>query len=154
MNNTAIAWFRNDLRLADNPALTMAAAHNRPIVPLFILEENVDDPWPIIGAARWRLHQSLAALAGDIAALGGRLILRRGRPAEILLALAAETGAQAVYWNRRYEPAAIARDAALKTALKAQGLSVETFNGALLFEPWEIKTGGGKTGGGGPYKVF
>lgn len=149
MNNAAIVWFRNDLRLADNPALTMAAAHNRPVIPLFILEEGVDDPWPIIGAARWRLHQSLAALAGDIAALGGRLILRRGRPAEILPALAAETGAHGVYWNRRYEPAAIARDAALKSALKAQGLSAETFNGALLFEPWEIKTGGGT-----PYKVF
>lgn len=149
MNSTAIVWFRSDLRLADNPALTAAAAQDRRVIPVYILEEGTGDPWPLGAAARWRLHQSLKTLAADIAALGGRLILRRGQPAEILPRLATEAGAAAVYWNRRYEPAAIARDRSLKTALKAGGLTVETFNGALLFEPWEIKTGAG-----GPYKVF
>lgn len=146
---SAIVWFRNDLRLADNPALRTAVATGQAVVPLYILEDNPADPWPLGGAARWRLRQSLSALSADIAALGGRLILRRGRPAEILPQLAAEVGATAVYWNRRYEPACIVHDRALKSDLKQIGLTVETFNGSLLYEPWEIVTRSG-----GPYKVF
>jgi deoxyribodipyrimidine photo-lyase len=160
MTDGAIVWFRNDLRLGDNPALQAAVTGGGPalqaavtggaVFPLFILEEEeAADFHPMGAAARWRLHQGLAALAADLAAKGSKLILRRGRPAKILPQLAAQTGAGAVYWNRRYEPSAITRDRGLKTALKESGLTVETFNGGLLFEPWEIVTRSA-----GPYRVF
>ena len=139
-----IVWFRQDLRLSDNPALRAAAAMNVPILPLFVLEEGGD--WAFVGASRWWLHHSLAALD---ASLQDHLVRRRGDPAKIIKALIRETGAQAVLWNRCYEPHAVARDKALKADLTEQGIAVESFNGALLHEPWELKTQGGK-----PFRVF
>lgn len=144
-----IVWFRQDLRLADNPALSAAAASGAPVIPVFIREEDPADPWPLGGASRWWLHGSLSALAADLAVAGSPLVLRRGPPAHVLRDLIAETGADTVLWNRRYEPAARARDEAIKAALKAGGLRVESVNGALLFEPWTVR---GKTGE--PYRVF
>ncbi|MFO1007863.1 MAG: deoxyribodipyrimidine photo-lyase [Planctomycetaceae bacterium] len=80
---------------------------------------------------------------------GSRLILRSGHALAVLRTLVNETGAQAVYWNRRYEPAITARDQVVKSELRNAGLTVESFNGSLLLEPWEVAT---KTGG--PYQVF
>lgn len=146
-----IVWFRRDLRVADNPALARAAAKG-PVVALFILDEDDGDgpsPRPPGSASRWWLHHSLTALAGDLAALGGRLILRRGPAARVLDAVISETGAQTVYWNRCYEPGAVARDAEIKSDLKSRGIEAESFNAALLFEPWEITTKAGSW-----FKVF
>ncbi|ASG20073.1 cryptochrome/photolyase family protein [Nitrospirillum viridazoti] len=144
-----IVWFRQDLRLADNPALGHAAQSGRPVVPVYILDDHTPGPWAPGGASRWWLHHSLAALSGALAGLGCPLILRRGRADVALRALVRETGAEAVVWNRCYEPHAIARDSTLKADLKAEGIAVDSFNAALLAEPWTVKTGTG-----GPYKVF
>jgi deoxyribodipyrimidine photo-lyase len=143
----AIVWFRQDLRLSDNPALAAAVASDRPILALYILDEAGD--WRLGGASRWWLHHSLTALAGSLAALGATLTLRRGPARDVLAELVAETGAGAVFWNRVYDPAGIARDTAIKTALESGGVAAASFNGGLLFEPWTVKTGAG-----GPYKVF
>ncbi len=145
----AIVWFRQDLRLSDNPALAAAIAAKVPIVPLYVLDDAAADTWKAGGASRWWLHKSLEALSRDLAKRGSRLILRRGRAEKILPALVAETGAKAVFWNRLYEPWATARDAKLKETLKARGVTVTSFNGSLLKEPWEVKTGGDT-----PFKVF
>jgi deoxyribodipyrimidine photo-lyase len=145
----AIVWFRQDLRLADNPALAAACQGGRPVVPLFILDEAGEGDWPLGGASRWWLHQSLAALAADLDACGAPLVLRRGPAQEVLSQVIEETGAGAVFWNRRYEPAAIARDAAIKSELQAQRIEARSFNAGLLFEPWTIRTGAGE-----PYRVF
>ena len=144
-----LVWLRQDLRLADNPALAAAVASGRPIVALHVLDETPGDPWPLGGASRWWLHQSLKALGADIAARGGRLVLRRGPAGKIVEDVVAETGAAEVFWNRCYEPAAIARDTALKAALAKRGVGVGSFNAGLLFEPWDIRTGAG-----GPFKVY
>ncbi|MGF1462421.1 MAG: cryptochrome/photolyase family protein [Maricaulaceae bacterium] len=144
-----ILWFRSDLRLADNPALCAALAQAAPLVALFILDDADRDDRRLGGAARWWLHQSLERLGDAIATRGGRLILRRGSARTIVPELAEQIGAEAVFWNRCYEPFAIDRDAAIKTALKQSGRRAESFNGALLFEPWDIKTNSG-----GPYRVF
>ena len=144
-----IVWFRRDLRLADNPALARAAATGRPVVPVFILDEDTPGLRPPGGASRWWLHHSLAALTNDLAALGSRLILRRGAAGAVLAALIAETGADGVLWNRCYDKGSTARDTEIKAALRARGIGAESFNGALLAEPWEITT---KAGGG--YKVY
>lgn len=141
-----ILWFRQDLRLADNPALTWAAERGK-VLPVYIHDTSA--PWAPGGAARWWLHHALADLQAALQRRGLNLLLRRGDPAQILPELAAQAQAEAVCWNRCYEPHAVARDTALKAALRQQGLTVTTHNSALLFEPWEIQS---KTGT--PYKVF
>ncbi len=138
-HDVSIVWFRLDLRLTDNPALT-AAVNRGAVVPVFIGAPEEERNWPPGAASRWWLHHSLKSLACDL----GGLILRRGPSLEALRLLVKETGATAVFWNRRYEPALMARDTKVKQALLAAGQHVESFNSALLFEPWELK----------PYKVF
>ncbi|AMY69273.1 cryptochrome/photolyase family protein [Frigidibacter mobilis] len=141
-----ILWIRRDLRLADHPALAEAAATGRPVIPVFVLDEVVEG----YGAApKWRLGEGLAAHARALEGIGSRLILRRGPALPVLRALVAETGAGAVWWQRLYDPAAQARDTAVKAALKAEGVEARSFAGALLFEPWEVETGQG-----GFYKVY
>ena len=142
-----LVWFRQDLRLADNPALRAAIDRGAAILPVFILDERGD--WAPGGASRWWLHHSLAALAAELRKAGAGLCLRRGKPEAILPTLVKETGAGAVYWNRCYEPLAVERDKKLKASLSDDDVTVKSFNGALLAEPWELKTGQGE-----PYKVF
>jgi deoxyribodipyrimidine photo-lyase len=139
----ALVWLRHDLRLADQPALTAALQRGGPVVPVFIWAPEEEGDWPPGGASGWWLHQSLKALDGDLRRLGSRLVLRRGESQAELLALAKATGADTVVWNRRYEPAIIARDARIKEQLRAAGLAAESFNGALLHEPWTVQNQSG-----------
>ncbi|MEM1267723.1 MAG: deoxyribodipyrimidine photo-lyase, partial [Pseudomonadota bacterium] len=144
MRALSVFWFRRDLRLADHPGLVAAA--EGPVVPVFILDPETE----ALGAAHlWRLGEGLAALAAALEAKGSRLILRRGPALETLRALVAETGAGAVHWSRLYDPAAIARDTAVKAGLKSDGLAVESHPGHVLFEPWTVATGQGQF-----YKVY
>lgn len=145
----AIVWLRQDLRLADNPALHAACASGRPLILLYVLDDETPGRWRLGGAPRWWLHRSLQALARDIAKLGGALVLRNGNATVELPRLVTETGAKAVYWNRCYEPFAIARDGKLKEQLSANGIEAHSFQGSLLHEPWSVNT---KTGA--PFKVF
>ncbi len=145
----ALVWFRLDLRLADNDALERALAAHLPVVPVFIWAPEEEAPWAPGGASRWWLHQSLRALDASLAARGSRLIVRRGPSGEALRKLAAETGAGAVYWNRRYEPVILARDRSLEGALGASDLVAESCPGNLLFEPWTIRNSEGE-----PFHVF
>jgi deoxyribodipyrimidine photo-lyase len=144
-----IVWFRQDLRLVDNPALAAAVQSGRAVLPLFILDETTPGMRPLGGAARWWLGRSLGALDSAIAKRGGRLVLRRGAAQSTLEAIIAETGADAVFWNRSYEPYVIARDKAIKATLAERDIEVESRNAALLAEPWTMRT---KTGQ--PYKLF
>ncbi|MEP4378828.1 MAG: deoxyribodipyrimidine photo-lyase [Alphaproteobacteria bacterium] len=144
-----IVWFRQDLRLADNPALAAAVATGRPIQPLFVLDEASADIRALGGASRWWLHHSLESLAGDLRGHGLQLVRRRGAALDVLKTLVEETGAERIFWNRCYEPGAIARDTAVKAMLKNAGVDAESFNGSLLIEPWKIETQQGE-----PYKVF
>ncbi|MBA4020134.1 MAG: deoxyribodipyrimidine photolyase [Pirellula sp.] len=146
---TTVVWLRLDLRLADNPALHLAAERGGPVVPLFIWSPEEEGVWQPGAATRWWLHHSLAELSERFAKLGSPLIIRRGAALEVLQSVVRATGADAVYWNRRYEPELIARDKLVKAALVADGLQVQSFNSALLREPWTIATKQGK-----PYQVF
>lgn len=147
MPNASLHWFRDDLRLADNPGLAAAAAHG-PLICLFILDESGQRRAPG-GASRWWLAQSLAALAKAIGAKGGELVLMRGDPATILPAVVAAADIELITWNRRYDAASIALDRQLKEQLGHDGRTVRNFNSHLLNEPWEVST---KTGE--PMKVF
>ena len=146
---TSLVWFRLDLRLADNPALQAAVNRGGAIVPVYIHAPEEEAPWAPGAASRWWLGQSLAALDERLRGAGSRLIISRGPSLQALRSLLKATGAGAVFWNRRYEPAVLARDAGIKDALSSEGAVVETFNSALLYEPWTIQNRTGK-----PFQVF
>lgn len=144
-----ILWFRQDLRLQDNAALHAALARGGPVIPVYILDEAGEGDWPAGGATKWWLHHSLVALETALRARGSRLILARGDSGEVLSELITTTGAGAVYWNRRYEPAIIARDKVIKADLVAARIEAKSFNSTLLFEPHTIANKQGK-----PFQVF
>ncbi|WP_421791651.1 cryptochrome/photolyase family protein [Hyphobacterium sp.] len=144
-----IVWFRQDLRLADNPALHAAVESGRPVLPVFILDAETPGDWKLGGAARWWLHHSLSALNTRLDQTGNHLVLRAGNSHNVLKELIKETGAAAVYWNRRYESSARQRDSDIKSHLKEQGLDVQSFNATLLVEPWTVKNKSGD-----PFRVF
>lgn len=141
-----ILWFRRDLRLGDQPMLAQALATGRPLVPVFILDPETE---AIGAAARWRLGLAVDAFAQALAAVGSRLILRRGPALAVLQQLVAETGAAGVLWTRAYDPVSKARDMVVKATLRAQGLQAESHAGFLLHEPWVAQTGQG-----GFYRVY
>jgi len=149
MSAPVLVWFRLDLRLTDNPALMAAAARSHRVLPVFIWAPEEEGDWPPGAATRWWLHQSLRSLDAGLRRLGIPLILRRGPSLDALRSLIRESGADAVFWNRRYEPALSKRDALVRQALLSEGLQVETFNSALLFEPTEVSNKSGK-----PFLVF
>jgi len=143
-----IVWLRDDLRIADNPALSAAVGRGGPVIVLYLLDESSPGVRPLGAASKWWLHHSLARLGEELSELGGALTLRRGEAAASIRALIDETGADAVHWNRRYG-AARETDAALKSSLTDDGIEARSFQASLLFEPWTITTGAG-----GPYGVF
>ncbi len=149
MANCTLVWFRNDLRMADNPALTHAARKNGTVLPVFIWAPEEESPWAPGAACRYWLHQSLELLSESLKKAGSPLIIRKGSSLGELKKIIQEWGADAVYWNRRYEPAIIERDRKIKEELQADGLVAQSFKANLLFEPQEIKNKQGQ-----PYKVF
>ena len=149
MNNTpALVWFRNDLRISDNPALLAAAKRGGPVIGLYVLDEG-GDRRPMGAASRWWLQRSLTALEQSLAALGSRLVVLRGDPETLLPAACAALRASAMLWNRRYGADERRLDGALKETLRGLGLEVESFNASLLREPWEVRSQAGT-----PMKVF
>ncbi len=153
MTRPTLLWLRLDLRLEDHPALQAALARGQPVIPVFIWAPHEEAPWEPGAASRWWLHQSLAALQAALVRCGSQLILRTlapgGSSLEALRSLIRETGATAVHWSRRYEPAVIARDRTIKDTLRGEGVEVRSFNAALLTEPWDVQNLSGK-----PFQVF
>ena len=147
MNDTPLLlWFRRDLRLSDHPMLMAAVATGRPLIPVFILDPETEAQG---AAAKWRLELSVDHFAGRLAGLGSRMVFRRGPALAVLQAILQETGAGGVMWSRLYDPAAKARDAEVKAALRARGTEATSFAGHLLHEPWTVETGQG-----GFYRVY
>ncbi|MEX0370320.1 MAG: deoxyribodipyrimidine photo-lyase [Tateyamaria sp.] len=141
-----IMWFRRDLRLSDHPALKAACDSGRPVIPVVIRDQSVED----LGAApKWRWGLGVEHLANALSEKGSALILRSGEALNVLQKLIEETGAGAVYWTRLYDPQAVARDTKIKATLKDQGVDARSYGGHLMFEPWTAET---KTGG--YYKVY
>jgi deoxyribodipyrimidine photo-lyase len=147
MTPPALFWFRQDLRLADNPAL--AAVADRPVLPVYVLDDDAAGSWAPGGAARWWLHHSLAALAAGLAARGAPLLLLRGDARAIIPELAARIGAAEVHAGRMAEPWARRRDAETHAALQDSGGRLVLHRTALLHEPHQLRTGTGK-----PYSVY
>ncbi|MET0590896.1 MAG: deoxyribodipyrimidine photo-lyase [Naasia sp.] len=138
MSGHSLVWFRNDLRIDDNPALRAAVDRGQPLVAVYVLDEDPAVARPHGGASRWWLHHSLTALDERLRSIGGRLILRSGSAPDVLAELIRESDIEAVFWNRRYGKGERDQDAALKKAWREQGLDVTSFAGSLLYEPWNV----------------
>ena len=143
-----IVWFRNDLRLSDQPALLAAIESGHPVLCIYIRETN-ETLRPLGGAAKCWLHDSLASLRSDLQKIGGDLFFFEGDAREIIVGISDQMDIAEVHWCRRYVQAERDIDAALKTALKEKSISAHSHNGHLLFEPWQVYT---KTNE--PFKVF
>ena len=148
MPDPAILWFRQDLRLADNPALVAAMAAG-PVLPVFILDDAAAGAWAPGGAGRWWLHHSLAALAADLKARGASLTLLSGRAETLIPALAQSGRAKQVHAGRMVEPFARERDRRIAEALEGVGAVLSLHTSALLAEPHRIRSGSGS-----PYAVY
>jgi deoxyribodipyrimidine photo-lyase len=146
---SALVWLRDDLRLADNPALRAGMEHGGDLTVVYVLDDESAGIRPLGAAARWWLHHSLASLDADLRQHGSRLVLRRGPAADVIDQLVAHTGADGVFWNRRYGPVEREIDAGIKASLTDRGIDAHSFAAALLWEPWTVRTGQGE-----PYKVF
>ncbi len=144
-----VMWFRQDLRLHDNPALQDACSHGS-VLPLYILDDDNVGDWPMGAASRWWLHHSLTALDAD---LDNKLRVMHGDPLqllpELLQSLQQEHTQLRITWNRCYEPWRVKRDKALKKQLGEMGIEVSSHNGSLLWEPWSNLKSDDT-----PYKVF
>ena len=146
---TVIHWFRRDLRVSDNTALSEAAKRAEQVVPVFIFEDAFRTG-PDVGAARLAfLLQSVESLRKNLAELGHGLVIRCGKSEEILPQLCKELGAQAVLANKRYEPYTQRRDERITAALLKIGVGFELFKDSVVWEETEILTQAGK-----PYTVF
>ncbi|MBB4608541.1 cryptochrome/photolyase family protein [Sphingomonas yabuuchiae] len=136
-----ILWFRQDLRLHDQPAL-LAAAEAGPVIPVYILDDETPGDWRMGAAQRWWLHHSLTSLAKDLKELDSRLILRRGKAVETLRALMEETGATEIHAIRHYEPWWRKAEEALDDCLRIH-------DGNHLARPELVTTGSGK-----PFRIY
>ncbi len=152
MPKTSIVLLRNDLRLDDNPALQAAAETGQPVQCVYLYENGLEGIREPGAASKWWLDKSLRKLDDALSDRGGRLFLKKCdgvRPAELVRELVDTFDADSVFWNRRYGPRQRELDQELKTALKDDDITAESFNGALLCEPWDVKTTSD-----GYYKVF
>lgn len=147
VSSPVIIWFRRDLRLADNAALTAAVETGAQLIAVFIREPEPEVALPQGAAQAWWLHHSLKALRQDLRQRGAELVLASGQASAVLGHLARQTGAKTVFVNRCYERDRWDRDVA--RALKDVGVSVQAFHGQLLHDPTRIRTGAGQ-----PFRVF
>lgn len=153
-NGKTLVWFRQDLRLADNPALH-AAAQRGAVIPVYIWAPAEEGAWRPGGATKWWLHHSLESLDTELEKLDSHLVVRtlpapsKERTSDLLATLVRETGADAVYFNRRYEESARKQEEEVVAALEKLGTTVRSFNGSLIHEPYEILNNSGE-----PYKVY
>lgn len=148
MNNPLVYWLRKDLRVSDNPTLTAAVKTGKPILAVYVLDQNPDDKWAMGAASRWWLHHSLTSLQRSLSKLRIQLVLRKGPVIIEIDSVLCETKADALYFSRMYEP----YEASVEQQIfeqYSQHIEVKRFRGYLLHEPETIRTGNGS-----PYKVF
>lgn len=148
-NSPVVIWFRDDLRLSDHPALLAAVETGQPVIPIYIFDEQSPAIRKLGGASRWWLHYSLARLDQALRAKGTPLRILRGPALEIIQRVVSDWHVDKLFWSRRYGAAEIAVDSAIKTWCKNHSIVCESYNSALLVEPWTVTTQAGQ-----PMKVF
>jgi deoxyribodipyrimidine photo-lyase len=145
----SLVWFRNDLRLRDQPALHAAVSSGHRLICLYIEDASAYGDWKPGAASRFWLAHALKVFGEALADVGGRLVVRTGASSKVLAEIVAETGATDVYWNEAYEPSLRLRDQKVQASLEKSGVSVHSFHGRLLYAPEAIRDLKGK-----PYQVY
>ena len=139
-----IHWFRNDLRIEDNTALSAACRQASALAPVFILDDALitqhHDSHPRLRF----LYACLDDLAAAFKVAGSRLVVVRGAPQRSLPDLARACKASLVTWNRDYGPYAKHRDRAVRDALERDGIEVRTYKDRVVFENGDLRTVDGK----------
>jgi deoxyribodipyrimidine photo-lyase len=148
-SHVTLIWFRDDLRIADNPALHDAVSRGASVLCLYVFDEETPGLRPLGGAARWWLAGSLRALRDSLRDKGADLVLLRGDARALVPRVARKAGASHVVWSRRYGAAEQAVDTAIKAELRAGGVDASSVNSHLLNEPWTVSSKAGE-----PLKVF
>lgn len=146
MPSPVICWFRQDLRLSDNPAWSAACKTGAQVLPVYILDDTNSKDWKMGGASRAWLYHALVQLNKS---LGGNLLVLKGDAQKLIPQLATTIQSDKIFWNRCYEPWRIHRDIHIKEDCENKNITCISSNGSLLWEPWEIKKQDGT-----PYKVF
>ena len=150
LQRSTLVWFRRDLRVTDHAALAAALADSEAVWCVFVFDREILDALADPADRRVEfIHDSVVALDASLRALGGGLIVLHDRARDAIPRLAAELGVDAVYANRDYEPAAVARDDAVSAALQTRGCVWRSFKDQVVFEQSEVLTGAGK-----PFSVF
>ncbi|MGV7209502.1 cryptochrome/photolyase family protein [Oxalobacteraceae bacterium A2-2] len=147
--NSSLVWFRRDLRAFDHAALYHALQAGGAVYCVFIYDSTILEPLPKRDRRVDFIHASVAELAQELEQLGGHLIVRHGDPLQLIPALAAELGVDAVYCNHDYEPLAIARDAAVAKALGELKAPFHSYKDQVIFEKSEVLSQSG-----GVFSVF
>ncbi|KAL5705239.1 Cryptochrome-1 [Ranunculus cassubicifolius] len=144
-----IVWFRRDLRIEDNPALT-AAVRAGCVIPVYIWAPEEEGHFYPGRVSRWWLKQSLSHLDFYLKSVGSCLITKRSTDTiSALIHLVKSTGANQLFFNHLYDPLSIVRDQRAKELLTDQGILVRSFNADLLYEPWEVNDDQGR-----PFTLF
>ena len=144
-NKLSIFWFRQDLRLADNPGLSEAISKGI-VLPIYIYDDINSNEYEMGSASKWWLHNSLEKLNDS---LNNKLSVYKGDALKIIESLTKSYDVESISWNRCYEPWRIKRDKNIKSEIEKKGIEVNTFNGSLLWEPFNILKADGT-----PYRVF
>ncbi|CAM2141444.1 deoxyribodipyrimidine photo-lyase [Pararobbsia alpina] len=144
-----LVWFRRDLRVADHAALYHALSRCQRVVCAFVFDTTILDPLPPDDRRVPFIHSSVVELDSTLRESGGGLTVLHGDPVSLIPALAKDIGAEAVFANHDYEPAAIERDERVSEALTVQSIAFFSFKDQVIFEKDELLTGQKR-----PYTVF
>ncbi|KAL3845791.1 hypothetical protein ACJIZ3_003194 [Penstemon smallii] len=145
----SIVWFRRDLRVEDNLALS-AAVRAGAVVTVFIWAPEEEGHYNPGRVSRWWLKQSLAHLDIALKSLGTYLVTKRSNDSvSALLEVVKSTGATQLFFNHLYDPISLVRDHQVKEVLTSHGVVVRSFNADLLYEPWEVQDDKGR-----PFNTF
>ncbi len=139
----ALLWFRRNLRLLDNAALIAAVETGRPVIPVYIVDEQ-----DVGGASQWWLHHSLACLDRQLRGMESSLMLQKGSPDTVLKQLCDQTGADALFYAKRYEPLSRRQEFEVAASL-GEHVAIHAFDDGLLHRPDAVKTQSGTL-----FKVF
>ena len=145
-----IFWFRRDLRLNDNAGLYHALKSGKPVLPIFIFDENILNDLEDHSDARVTfLHDTLSEMKAELENLGSTLHVSYGKPMDVWADLTARFDIETVFTNRDYEPYALQRDTAVQTFLSSKNIDFQLFKDHVVFENNEVTKDDGL-----PYTVF
>ena len=147
--NISIFWFRRDLRLNDNKALTAALNSGTTVLPIFIFDTQILDQLAPNDARVTFINQCLEKIHSDLQTMGSGLSVYYGKPREVFQQLLNEFQPKAIFVNRDYEPYALNRDQDIESLLNTHKVSFNSFKDHVIFEKDDIVKSDGK-----PYLVY